>query len=313
MSNKGANKFTGKALATLQKGRAPEEHPLTDSDFSSREYISEIPLDKIRPNPTQARIIFDEAALNELAVSIRSKGVIKPIIVQEITKGQDYFIVAGERRWRASKIAGLTRIRSIIKHDSEDNDIIGLIENIQREDLVPVEECLGYQKLKERGMSQIEIAGSIGKSEPHISKAIKIAGFLTKLKDHRDIVKLRLSDGKHIGFEHLYTIASAPDFDKACSLLEEIISKKITRDEAREKTKQNRRGGTSKSWDNIFRVKLKKLNTILDFNNVKVKEVFVTEDSAQSLIGEIDKSIDIMHKTVKDLIDIKENLSHKIK
>ena len=126
--------------------------------------IVEISLDEIRSNPYQPRKIFDEEALNELAESIKEHGIVQPIIVKKSIKG--YELVAGERRTKASRIAGLKTIPAIIKNFNDQEMMeIALIENIQRENLNPIEEAMAYDNiLKSSNMTQDELAKKFGKS-----------------------------------------------------------------------------------------------------------------------------------------------------
>ena len=138
-------------------------------------------ISEIEPNRTQPRKEFDEQALSELAESISQHGLLQPLLVRPLTLG-GYQIVAGERRYRASRMAGLTEVPVIIKEltDTETMEI-ALIENLQREDLSPVEEALGYKALiDEHGFSQEEVAKSVGKSRPAVANALR----LLKLPDN---------------------------------------------------------------------------------------------------------------------------------
>ena len=143
--------------------------------------IVEINLDELRPNPYQPRKKFDEEALNELAASIKEHGVFQPIIVKKTIKGYD--IVAGERRFRASKKAGLTKIPAIIEDFSDDEMMqISLLENLQREDLTAIEEAEAYSKLKETlGLTQEELAKRLGKSRSHITNMLGLGNAATPL------------------------------------------------------------------------------------------------------------------------------------
>ena len=134
-----------------------------------------LPIDKIEPNPDQPRHEFDESALKELAVSIREIGVIVPITVREMD-GEHYQIIAGERRWRAAKKAGLKKVPVIIRDLSEQEIMeISLIENIQREDLNPIEEALAYKKLLEEfNLKQDEVAEKVSKSRAAITNSLRL-------------------------------------------------------------------------------------------------------------------------------------------
>jgi len=138
----------------------------------SRETL--IPLNEIEPNRAQPRTRFDEDALQELADSIKQYGIIEPIVVQK--KGSRYEIIAGERRWRAARIAGLKKVPVVIKEYSEDEIFtIALIENIQRQDLNPIEEAVAYQKLiQELKLKQDEVAEKVSKSRTAITNSMRL-------------------------------------------------------------------------------------------------------------------------------------------
>ena len=131
-------------------------------------------IEKIFANPNQPRKSFDEGALRELADSIAKHGVIMPIIVNK--SGDRYMIIAGERRFRASKLAGLSRVPVIVKqYDERQIKEISLIENLQREDLNPIEEAKGYRALQDvYGMTQDDVAQSVGKSRPAVANATRL-------------------------------------------------------------------------------------------------------------------------------------------
>ena len=134
-----------------------------------------IKFDSIETNPDQPRTRFDQAALQELAASIKNYGVIQPILVTELGDGK-YELIAGERRMRASMLAGLSTIPCIVKSFSEsDRAEIALIENLQREDLNPVEEAKAYRALMDKsGMTQEELANKLGKSRPAIANSLRL-------------------------------------------------------------------------------------------------------------------------------------------
>ena len=149
---------------------------LEEIDVNS-EVVKEISLEEIRPNPYQPRKIFDEEALNELADSIRSSGVFQPIILRESTvKG--YEIIAGERRFRASKLAGKATIPAIIRvFDEERMMEVAVLENLQREDLTSLEEAEAYDMLmKKLKLTQEEVAKRLGKSRPYIANYLRLLG-----------------------------------------------------------------------------------------------------------------------------------------
>lgn len=149
----------------------------------TNEMVKEIPLEEIRPNPYQPRKTFDEEALNELADSIRQSGVFQPIIVRESTiKG--YEIIAGERRFRASKLAGKATVPVIIRAFDEERMMeVAVLENLQREDLTSLEEAEAYDMLmKKLKLTQEEVAKRLGKSRPYIANYLRLLGLPESVK-----------------------------------------------------------------------------------------------------------------------------------
>lgn len=143
----------------------------------------EISLQEIRPNPYQPRKEFDPEALEELVQSIKEHGIIQPLIVRNSIKG--YELVAGERRLRAAKMAGLKKVPVVIKEYTDQQLMeIALIENIQRENLNPIEEAGAYQKLmKLTSITQEELAQKIGKSRPHVTNILRLLQLPAKIRD----------------------------------------------------------------------------------------------------------------------------------
>jgi ParB family chromosome partitioning protein len=136
-----------------------------------------VPIDRIRANPDQPRRVFDQKDLEDLAASIRERGVIQPLILRRQAGAQhDYQIVAGERRWRAAQIAGLHELPAIVR-DLSDSEVLELaiIENVQRADLSPLEEAQGYRQLMDRfGHTQERLAEALGKSRSHIANLLRL-------------------------------------------------------------------------------------------------------------------------------------------
>ncbi|HEM2808286.1 TPA: ParB/RepB/Spo0J family partition protein [Streptococcus suis] len=138
------------------------------------EELRTIKISDIQPNPYQPRIHFDQNKLEELAQSIKENGLIQPIIVRK-SSIIGYELLAGERRWRASQLAGLTTIPAIVKELSDDDLLYqSIIENLQRSDLNPIEEASSYQKLLSKGLTHDEIAQIMGKSRPYISNLLRL-------------------------------------------------------------------------------------------------------------------------------------------
>ncbi len=156
--------------------------------------VVEIDINRIRTNPNQPRKYFDEEALNELAESIKTQGIIQPLTVEEIAPGE-FSIVAGERRYRAAKIAGLEKVPAIVMSLTDVQRIqVSLIENIQRENLNAVEEAQAYQYLIDKtGFTQEEVATKVGKSRSTITNSLRLLSLSDQIKD--DIVSGAMSAG----------------------------------------------------------------------------------------------------------------------
>ncbi len=152
-------------------------------ETTPKDEILEIPIDELRPNPYQPRKTFDEEALRELADSIVEHGVFQPIIVKKSIKG--YEIIAGERRFRASKMAGKDTIPAIVRDFSDEEMMeIALLENLQREDLNAIEEALAYKTLQERlGLTQEELAKKVGKSRSHVTNMLGLLRLPEEVKE----------------------------------------------------------------------------------------------------------------------------------
>ena len=194
--------------------------------------IVEISLDEIRSNHYQPRKIFDEEALNELAESIKEHGIVQPIIVKKSIKG--YELVAGERRTKASRIAGLKTIPAIIKNFNDQEMMeIALIENIQRENLNPIEEAMAYDNiLKSSNMTQDELAKKFGKSRSYITNILGLLKLPETTKKYVEENKLTMS--------HARALSKLEDEEQIDRLADKIITEglnvrtieNIARDEA---------------------------------------------------------------------------------
>lgn len=161
----------GKGLDALLSGTSADE-TRPDKGLQGEMWI---PLEKLKANPNQPRKIFDEDSLHELAASIREHGIIQPIIVEANSDGT-YIIVAGERRSRAARMAGLREVPAIIRNYSDERRLeVALIENVQRSDLNPIEEAQAYKRLMElTGLSQDEVAARVGKNRSTVANALRL-------------------------------------------------------------------------------------------------------------------------------------------
>ena len=171
-SNKGLGKGLGALLGDFN------DEPLEKSAYQL------LPIYKVEPNPDQPRQDFDEEELEALAESIRIHGILQPLTVRETRSGY-YQIIAGERRWRAARLANLSEV-PVIVIEADDKKVmeLALIENLQRQDLNPVEEALGYQSLmSEYGMTQEEAAERVGKSRPAVANALRLLNLCPAVLD----------------------------------------------------------------------------------------------------------------------------------
>ena len=171
-SQKGLGKGLGALLGDFS------EEPLEKSAYQ------QLPIYKVEPNPDQPRQDFDEEELQALADSITVHGIIQPLTVREMPNGY-YQIIAGERRWRAARMANLSDVPAVIlEADDKKAMELALIENLQRQDLNPLEEALGYQTLmNEYGLTQEEAAGRVGKSRPAVANALRLLGLCPEVQE----------------------------------------------------------------------------------------------------------------------------------
>ena len=196
---------------------------------TKNEEIQNVRLDELRSNPYQPRKNFDEEALQELANSIKEHGVFQPIIVKKSIKG--YEIIAGERRVKASKLAGLTEIPAIVR-DFNDTQMmeIALLENLQREDLNAIEEASAYKKLQETlALTQEELAKRLGKSRSHITNMIGLLTLPQGIQDY--IIQDKISMG------HARVLSKLEDSNKQEELAQKIINEGLSVRELEDLTK----------------------------------------------------------------------------
>jgi len=180
--------------------------------------IRNIPLDRISPNPEQPRMNFEEQPLAELAASIREHGVLQPILVRPTAELHRFQLVAGERRWRAARAAGLKEIPALIEQlDDETALEIGIIENLQREDLSPLEEAMIYERMtQDRGYSVRKLAQKLGKDKGYIENRLRLAGAPTEIKQLVSLRKDTLS--------HAYELLKVEDPKKRRRLAEQVAN-----------------------------------------------------------------------------------------
>jgi ParB family transcriptional regulator, chromosome partitioning protein len=196
----------GRGLGALL---GPEPEPTTAG-------VLEIPLDLVQPNPLQPRKRFDDQALAELTESIRASGVIQPVVVRRT--GEAYELIAGERRWRAAKLAGLTKIPAVVRDVTNAESLeLALVENLLREDLNPIEAAEGYrQLLADFGWTQEQLGQRIGKDRSSIANALRLLRLPSPIQD--DLREGRLTMG------HALSLLSLTSVEQQMKLRDEILA-----------------------------------------------------------------------------------------
>lgn len=257
-------------------------------ETTSKDEIIELNLDEIRPNPHQPRKIFKEESLNELANSIKKNGVFQPIIVKKSIKGYD--LVAGERRFRASKIAGLTTIPAIIRDFSEEQMIeIALLENLQRENLNVIEEALAYKAMIEKlNLTQEELSVKVSKSRSHITNILGL------LRLPSEIQKMLINNELTMG--HARVLSKLENEEKMLEYAKMIVENKLPVRETEEITNNEER-----------KVKIKK--HVKEENNEYKYVEDLLRDKLDTKIKVKDKKVIISFTNVADLNRILEILN----
>ena len=229
----------GRGLEDLEKeiGAVPDMSILTGTE---RVVVRKIPLDQIGANPDQPRKTFSDAELADLAASIRERGVIQPILLRAVT-GRPYMyeIIAGERRFRASKLAGLTEIPAIIKTISDANAMeIALIENVQRENLNPIEEANAYKNIMQKcDYEMADVVRLIGKSESYIRNSLRLIELPLAVQ--------KMVQNGDISASHARAIVVAENPEK---LAREIMDKKLSVEQTTKLVRGNKRSEKSRTY-----------------------------------------------------------------
>ena len=204
------NKGLGKGLEALISGLEQEEN----------ETIQEVSLQELRPNPYQPRKQFDEQAMQELAESVKQHGIVQPLIVRESIHG--YEIIAGERRFRAAKLANLRTVPVIVRKCSDDQMMeIALIENLQREDLNPIEIAKAYRKLMDHfSLTQEELARRVGKSRPYVANFLRLLQLPAEIQ--ADVSRGTLSMG------HARALLAVTKQDLQMKLAKKVVNEQLS-------------------------------------------------------------------------------------
>ncbi len=250
MSSSISKKGLGRGLSSLM---GDTKEISTQTETSNQE--TKISIANLKPSPSQPRRLFDKNSINELAESIKSKGLVQPILVRPSpTESGIYEIIAGERRWRAAQIAQLHEVPAVIRklNDTEALEI-AIIENVQRSDLSPIEEAAGYKRLIENhNHTQEALAEIVGKSRSHIANIIRLLSLPQSIQD-------MISEGK-ISSGHARAIMNSAFPEQ---LAEKIVSENLSVRAAEDLAKQRKPG--------VKKVKLKDPDTIDLENNLTAK------------------------------------------
>ena len=211
--------------------------------------VQEIPVDMIRPGAFQPRQRMDETALQELSESIRTQGIVQPVVVRAVEESGDYELIAGERRWRAAQLAGLDTIPAMVRELSDDQALeIALIENIQREELTPVEEARAFERLtKEFGLTHDALAEAVGRKRTTISNTLRLLRLPGEVQQALDEGVLRMGHARALlaleGDERLGEVAH--------EVVKKGLSVRATEDRVRKAAKEAEPGeGSGKAAAN---------------------------------------------------------------
>ena len=259
-------------------------------ETSTNEEIVELNLDELRPNPHQPRKIFKEEALQELADSIKKNGVFQPIIVKRSIKG--YEIVAGERRFRASKLAGLSKIPAIIRDFTEEQMIeIAILENLQRENLNAIEEALAYKSMLEKlSLTQEELGIKVSKSRSHITNILGLLRLPTEVQ------KMIINGDLTMG--HARVLSKLEDNDKIIEYAKKIVEEKLPVREIEDLTQKEDK-----------KIKIKRTEKEINKDYKYVEELL--RDKLDTKVKVKDKKVEISFNNVNDLNRILEILNVK--
>ncbi len=239
--------------------------------------LTKLPLALIKPNPGQPRRLFDPVALDELAASIKEKGLLQPLLVRP--KGDMYELVAGERRYKASQMAGLREVPVVIKDIGEREALeIALIENLQREDLNPLEEAEGYKKLVDMGMTQEEVAKAVGKARVTVTNALRLL--------HLGPEIMQALEENKISAGHARALLMLPESRRNWGLAEVLSRQLSVRETEKLKDKPAAQGARSRgeeAYAEIARNLSRRLGTKVRFTQLRRGKIEISYHSEEEL------------------------------
>ncbi len=287
-------KALGKGLEQLFSNNVIDFENFEDTVVEeNKKDVTEINIDEIRSNPYQPRRTFDTETLNELAKSIEEYGVVQPVIVKKSIKG--YELIAGERRTKAAKIAGLKVIPAIIK-DFDDQQMmeIALIENIQREDLNPMDEAVSISNIiKLRGYTQDEFANKFGKSRTYVTN---ILGLLKLPEDVKKMVEKRT-----LSMSHARVLSKIDDEEKVVRLAKQVITdelsvrelEKITQDDKKEiEVVKNKSGGYDHKYRMYENMLMDNLDTKVRVSKKKIEIYFDGVNELEEILSKMNVKVE---------------------
>lgn len=287
-------KALGKGLEQLFSNNVIDFENFEDTVVEeNKKDVTEINIDEIRSNPYQPRRTFDTETLNELAKSIEEYGVVQPVIVKKSIKG--YELIAGERRTKAAKIAGLKVIPAIIK-DFDDQQMmeIALIENIQREDLNPMDEAVSISNIiKLRGYTQDEFANKFGKSRTYVTN---ILGLLKLPEDVKKMVEKRT-----LSMSHARVLSKIDDEEKVVRLAKQVITdelsvrelEKITQDDKKEiEVVENKKSGYDHKYRMYENIIMDNLDTKVRVSKKKIEIYFDGVNELEEILSKMNVKVE---------------------
>ncbi len=287
-------KALGKGLEQLFSNNVIDFENFEDTVVEeNKKDVTEINIDEIRSNPYQPRRTFDTETLNELAKSIEEYGVVQPVIVKKSIKG--YELIAGERRTKAAKIAGLKVIPAIIK-DFDDQQMmeIALIENIQREDLNPMDEAVSISNIiKLRGYTQDEFANKFGKSRTYVTN---ILGLLKLPEDVKKMVEKRT-----LSMSHARVLSKIDDEEKVVRLAKQVITdelsvrelEKITQDDKKKiEVVKNKSGGYDHKYRMYENIIMDNLDTKVRVSKKKIEIYFDGVNELEEILSKMNVKVE---------------------
>jgi len=287
-------KALGKGLEQLFSNNVIDFENFEDTVVEeNKKDVTEINIDEIRSNPYQPRRTFDTETLNELAKSIEEYGIVQPVIVKKSIKG--YELIAGERRTKAAKIAGLKVIPAIIK-DFDDQQMmeIALIENIQREDLNPMDEAVSISNIiKLRGYTQDEFANKFGKSRTYVTN---ILGLLKLPEDVKKMVEKRT-----LSMSHARVLSKIDDEEKVVRLAKQVITdelsvrelEKITQDDKKEiEVVKNKKSGYDHKYRMYENIIMDNLDTKVRVSKKKIEIYFDGVNELEEILSKMNVKVE---------------------